>query len=130
MPVASINRKADVQKNVECAEKIFAEYGDFIRMVIRYKVGNNSQVDDLFQDFFLSLVSKPPPADVRNIKNYLYKVVTNDIVDASRRVEKYRARMHKYAEHYNYPINKNASKNASIDTEKTVKIIRYFVKNI
>ena len=34
MPVASINRKSDVQKNVECAEKIFAEYGDFIRTVM------------------------------------------------------------------------------------------------
>lgn len=130
MPAASINRKSDVQNNVECAEKIFAEYGDFIRTVIRYKVGNNSQVDDLFQDFFLSLVSRPPPADVQNIKNYLYKVLTNDIIDATRRVEKYKARMHKYAEHHNYPINKNTPANVSIDIEETLKIFELIERRL
>ncbi|MHC4792547.1 MAG: RNA polymerase sigma factor, partial [Planctomycetota bacterium] len=78
MPLASI-KKDGVPSNVNHAAKIFSEYGDFIRGVIRYQVGNDAQADDLFQDFFLSLVSRPVPADIQNIKKYLYRAITNDI---------------------------------------------------
>jgi DNA-directed RNA polymerase specialized sigma24 family protein len=59
------------RNNVGLAAKIFAEYGDFIRMVIRYKVKNEAQADDLFQDFFLSLVVSPLPAGEHSGRNIL-----------------------------------------------------------
>lgn len=92
----------DYPKGVERAACIFTEHGDFIHAVIRSRVKDHAQADDLFQDFFLSLVCKPPPASVKKLKSYLFRAITNDMVDAVRRVEKYRARMHRYAEPLRY----------------------------
>ena len=108
--------------SVDAAAKVFTEYGDFIHTVIRYQVKNETQADDLFQDFFLSLVTSPLPAGVRNIRSYLYRAITNDIIDATRRVENYRNHMHKYAKHINHPINKRTPENAFIEIEETSKM--------
>ena len=124
MPVARVKKESVPPSNVARAAEIFSEYGDFIRAVIRYQVSNDAQADDLFQDFFLSLVSRPLPAGIQNVKSYLYRAITNDIVDAARRVEKYKTRMNKYAEYLNYSINKNRPENALIEIEQTNKMFR------
>ena len=110
--------------NVGLATKVFAEYGDFIYGIIYYKVKNVAQADDLYQDFFLSLVSNPIPSGVKNIKSYLYKAITNDIIDASRQMERYKTLMNKYANYLNFSINKNGSKNASIKEEQINEIFK------
>ncbi len=107
---------------VNIAAKVFEKYGDFIYAVIRYKVRNRAYVDDLFQDFFLSLVSKPPPSGIQNIKGYLYRAVTNDIVDAARRVEKYQTRINRYAERLRYAVTENSPENNLIEAEEMDKI--------
>ena len=110
------------QCNVGQATVIFARYGDFIRAVIHSQVRNEAQADDMFQDFFLSLVYKPIPQNVKNIKGYLYRAITNDVIDATRRVERYSHHMHKYAEHFNHSINKRIPENAFIEKEETNKM--------
>jgi RNA polymerase sigma factor (sigma-70 family) len=112
------------RSNVARAAEVFSEYGDFIRAVIHYKVKNEALSGDLFQDFFLSLVSKPIPAGVQNVRSYLYRAIVNDIVDTTRRVEKYKTRMNKYAECLNYSINKNNPENALIEAEETDKMFK------
>ena len=72
---------------LEKTEKIFAEYGEFILSVIRAKIRDSEVVDDLFQDFFLSLVRRPLPDDIKNIKAYLYHCITNDVIDYTRRTK-------------------------------------------
>lgn len=109
-------------ENVSTAAKIFDEYGDFIYNIISHKAKNKAEVDDLYQDFFLSLVSKPIPHDVQNVKNYLYKAITNDIADANRRMQRYITLMNKYADNFNFPINKPSTTNAIIIGEKIEKI--------
>jgi RNA polymerase sigma factor (sigma-70 family) len=121
---ARVKKESMPQGNVDRAAEIFSQYGDFIRTVIYYHVKNDAQADDLFQDFFLSLVSKPIPANIQNVKGYLYKAITNDIVDAARRVEKYKTRMNKYAECLNYSINKNTPENALFEIEQTDKMFK------
>ena len=110
------------RNNVGLAAEIFAEYGDFIHMVIFSQVKNKARIDDIFQDFFLSLVRKPIPQDVKNIKGYLYRAITNDIIDATRRVNKYSYHMHKYHEYPNHSINKRTPENAFIKVEETNKM--------
>jgi RNA polymerase sigma factor (sigma-70 family) len=110
--------------DVDRAAEIFSKYEDFIRAVIYYHVKNDVQADDLFQDFFLSLVYKPIPANIQNVKGYLYKAITNDIVDAIRRMEKYKTRIDKYAECFNYSVNNNSPENAFIEVEQTNKMFR------
>ena len=100
------NKKNEIyEKNVLTASEIFAEYGNFIRTVINYHVKNEHQADDLFQDFFLSLVYRPIPDSVDNIKSYLYRAICNDIVDNQRQLERYNAQIKKYQERCNFAIN-------------------------
>ncbi len=124
MPVARVKKKSVPPSNVERAAEIFSEYGDFILAIIRYQVSDDALAYDVFQDFFLSLVSRPLPAGIQNIKSYLYRAITNDIIDAVRRVEKHQAMIHKYAECLDYSINKSSPENALIEIEETNKMFK------
>ncbi|MFC1677717.1 RNA polymerase sigma factor [Planctomycetota bacterium] len=95
VPYSNTNNFAE---NVSIAANIFTEYGDYLNAVIRSKVKEDAQANDLYQDFFLSLVSKPLPADVQNIKSYLYKAVTRDIYDESRKKSRDAALMKRYGD--------------------------------
>ena len=112
------NTDSKYRNNVELASKVFAQHGDFIHAVICSKLKNKTQAEDIFQDFFLSLVYKPLPTSVRNIKSYLYRAISNDIVDAARRGEKYQAQIHKYSKQRNYSINKTGLGNAITSEEE------------
>ena len=120
MSNTNINNYTD---NVKLATEIFDKYANFIYNIIYYKIGNKADADDLYQDFFLSLVSRPVPLGIENIKSYLYRAITNDIIDAARRTERYKALMNKYAENYNFSVNKTSSANASLTEGKTDKIL-------
>jgi RNA polymerase sigma factor (sigma-70 family) len=124
VPEVRAKKESVLPSNVARAAEIFSKYGDFIRAVIRYKVKNEAWVGDLFQDFFLSIVSKPIPPEVQNVRSYLYRAIINDIVDAARRIEKYKTRMNKYAECLSYSINNNSPENALIEAEETDKMFK------
>lgn len=109
----------DYTYNVDTAAKLFEEHGDFIRAVIRCQVKNEMQVDDLFQDFFLSLVVNPLPAGIRNIKSFLYRAITNDIINDVQKVQNYQNKILKYAKRSNHSINKKTPENAVIEAEET-----------
>jgi len=120
-----ISWNADIgsyREGVSKATEIFDEYGDFIYSIIRCQTGNDAQADDLFQDFFLSVAFNPPPADVRNIRGYLYKAIIHDVVDAVRRVEKYQSRVHRYADGVKMPAAKDKPENILIVLEETNKM--------
>jgi len=109
--------------SVDTAYNVFAEHGNFIRAVLGSRVKNEAQADDIFQNFFLSLVHKPVPEGVRDIKSYLYKAIINDIVDAARRVERYQALVHRYSEQPNFSINTISPENALSIKEETDKVL-------
>ncbi len=116
--------------NVNTAAKLFMEYGVFIRAVIRCQVKNETKVDDLFQDFFLSLIVNPLPADVGNIKSFLYRAVTNDIINAVQRAENYQKNILKYSKRLNYPIYKKTPEQVVIDTEETNRMFGLIEKRL
>ena len=118
----ALSQTSDCQNNVGTATEIVSEYSDFIYMVIYSQVKNKSHVDDIFQDFFLSLVSKPPPQDVKNIKSYLYRAISNDIIDTQRQVEDYKEKIKKYRERSNFSINNSGPENALIKEEQKNKM--------
>jgi RNA polymerase sigma factor (sigma-70 family) len=88
----------DTASNLVHAAEIFEQYGDFIYGVIKARAGKNVEAEDLVQDFFLTLVAKPIPHEIRNIKGYIYRAITRDIIDSIRRNTAYRARIARYAE--------------------------------
>jgi RNA polymerase sigma factor (sigma-70 family) len=96
----NIKLKSDAPSNVERAAEVFDEHGDFIRSVIHFHVRNKTEAEDLFQDLFLSIVARPIPEEVRNVKGFLYKLITDTIKDAYRRIIRYQTRIHRYAEYH------------------------------
>ena len=81
--------ECDSSNNVRSAAKIFDEYGTFIRTVINCRVRDEHLRSDIYHDFFLSLVRKPIPEEVTNVKGYIYRAICNDIYDAKRRLNRY-----------------------------------------
>lgn len=77
-----------------CPGDIFAEHGNFIRSVIGSQLEEESDREDVFQIFFLSLVKKPLPKNdelnnEENFKRCLYKAIINDIIDFKRKRNTY-----------------------------------------
>jgi RNA polymerase sigma factor (sigma-70 family) len=107
------------KEGVNKAAEIFNQYGDFIYSVIRFQARKEANVNDLFQDFFLSVAFNPPPPDVRNIKNYLYRAITNDIIDAVRRFDNYHSYVRRYADGFEYIQAKSKPENVAMDVEET-----------
>jgi len=88
MSVAS--SKCNFSDNTKSAAQIFADHGSFIQTVINCRVKDRHLRKDIYHDFFLELVKRPIPADISNIKSYLYKAVCNDIYDAMRKIKRYK----------------------------------------
>lgn len=115
--------------NIDCAEKLFAEHGEFIRSVIRFHVKDAVESDDLFQEFFLFIAANPIPQDVKNIKGFLYRMISGRVKDAFRKTMRYRRRLKRYAEHYRYILD-NRPEHDVIDTEETEKMFDLIRKHL
>lgn len=120
------NRRGDVA----AAAKVFVDHEDFIREVVCFHVQDEDQADDLVQDFFLSLISNPLPADVQNIESYLYKAVTNDIIDAAHRNEKYRNCISEYAERSDHPHSQPTPAEAVLAKEQASRVLELIDKRL
>ncbi|OHB59958.1 MAG: hypothetical protein A2167_06545 [Planctomycetes bacterium RBG_13_46_10] len=116
------NSNDKYRDNIELASQIFNEYGDFIRATVLARVDNRDQADDIYQDLFLSLVSKPIPENVNSIKSYLYRTINNDIADSVRRVQRYKTHIQKYNLKIMCSINKTPFKNALVEDEQISKM--------
>jgi RNA polymerase sigma factor (sigma-70 family) len=115
----------------DAAAKIFAEHGDFIRRVIRFRIQDASRREDAFQEFFLRLVSEPVPAGVKNVRGWLYQAIIYDVVDLTRRTKKYSYHMKKYAEEIRISIHNGPSRDAIVgETEARDSRFGYLVRNL
>lgn len=115
---------AEIRKRVKVAGAIFDEYGDQIHAIIRFEVSNKTEADDIFQDFFLSLVHKPIPEGIQNIEGYIYRAIINDIIDMRRRTKSYRARLHRYAKYHSYCAKHEDAHNIMIQAEEVQKMFQ------
>jgi RNA polymerase sigma factor (sigma-70 family) len=120
----------EIQEKVELASAIFHEYEDEIRAMIRFHVNDNSRIDDIFQDFFLSMVDKPVPSDIQNIGGYLYKAITNDVIDMNRRTKRYRTRIQRYAEGRKRSMVNDDPENIAIQLEERQKMVELIEKQL
>jgi RNA polymerase sigma factor (sigma-70 family) len=103
---------------VDYAAQIITEYEDFIRSVIRLHIKNKISEDDLFQDFFLSLVARPIPTSIEDIKSYIYKAILHDVADSNRKKYRYMTNIKKYCKKNKNTINKNNPADALIEEEE------------
>jgi len=122
--------QSSLEYRVAAAAKVFDDHGRFIRIVISSHVQDKDLADDLFQDFFISLISKPLPRGLRNIEGYLYRAITNDIVDATRRMMKYRAYTHKYAECPQRPDRQKTPREILQEREEAKRVLELIEKRL
>jgi RNA polymerase sigma factor (sigma-70 family) len=118
----SENPGTKIRNNLDKASKVFNMYGDEIRAMIRFNTKNEAETDDIFQDFFLSVVDKPIPQNIQDVRGYLYKAITNDIIDVSRRTKSHRDRDQKYAECRKYSIVEEDPSDLVVQAENIQKI--------
>lgn len=111
-------------RNIEIAADIFAEYGDYIRTVILYKVRDKDIAEDIYQDLFLSIASQSPQ-NIRNMKSYLYRAVINHFADIYRKKERQKKLIEKYGNNTDFVINKQSPTNVLINKyDKIMHLVR------
>jgi RNA polymerase sigma factor (sigma-70 family) len=114
----------DYAANVRATARLFQKHGEFIRSVIRWKTSDQSIVDDLYQNLFLSLAAAPIPPDVENVRSFLYRAIINDIVDSARRTRRYKEHLKKYLKNANFSVNNGHPADALELEERTEKLVR------
>jgi len=123
--------ESDVQDRIEKAYTIFQKYNDDIRAIIEFNLSDKSRLDDIYQNFFLSIVNKSIPSDIKNIKGYIYRAITNDIIDMARKTKSYRDRIERYSEYYKHGvIDNNDPETASIQAEERNRMVEIIEKQL
>ena len=110
---------------VEAAAKIIDEYENFIRWAIRSQNKDNISDDDLFQEFYLELISTPVPPNITNIKSYLYKAVVNHLTDFYRQKTAYEKNIKNFEKKIDFKVNKNDPAYALLIKEEMNKMFEY-----
>ena len=114
----------EIRKRVGLAAEVFDRYGNEIRAIINFNVKDKSRADDIFQEFFVSIVHKPIPSGIRDIRAYLYRAVTNDVIDVSRQIKNHQDHIKKYAECRKKTELPEDPQKTAIQTEGTKKMFR------
>ncbi len=122
--IFSKTNRTEIRKRVGLAAEVFKRYGDEIRAIINFNVKDKSKADDIFQDFFVSIVRKPIPSGVQDIRAYLYTAVTNDVIDVSRQIKNHQDHVQKYAECRKHFVIPEDPQNTAIQTENTKKMFQ------
>ena len=79
--------------------------------------------EDLFHNFFLSLASRPVPAEVQDIKGYIYRAIINDTTDHIRHLKKYQEMTHRCANYNKITVNNRLPEDALIEKELADRMI-------
>jgi len=118
------------QRRVKMAAEVFNKHSAVILATIRSNLNDKSEANDMLHNFFLSLVYKPVPAHIRNIRAYLQRAVKNDILDASVRTKSYRARIQTYADCHKDTATYKDPETIAIQTEETQKAFELIEEQI
>ena len=118
------------QEPVRTAADIVTRHGGFIRGVIRFQNCSRFDEEDVFQEFFLMLVRKPVPPDVRCLRSYLYKAIIHHVVDLIRHQVCYRRYLKEYAEEVRISINNRPAGNAFDDRRQRDAALAYMVRHL
>lgn len=109
----------ETAERVRRAADIFNTYAEEIRVMISLNVKEESAADDIFQDLFLSIVRTPVPQDIDRIPAYLYRIVTNDVIDETRRMSNYAEFVRDYRECGDHEAMQEAPERDTIELEET-----------
>lgn len=124
------NNGTKMHGRVQSAAEVFAKYGDQIRAIIRFHVKDKSGADDVFQEFFVSLVRNPIPAHIEDVEAYLYRAMTNDVIDVWRQANNHRDGLREYAESHRYDEIQQDPQSSLIQVEATKEMFRLIERRL
>ncbi|MBN2513844.1 MAG: sigma-70 family RNA polymerase sigma factor [Sedimentisphaerales bacterium] len=87
----------ETAKQVEWAERLFAEYHTYIRATIKYFLKDPLEQEELYQEIFVYFIHKQIPDDVVRVPSYLYRVILDRVRDRKRKQTRYSNRLQLYA---------------------------------
>jgi RNA polymerase sigma factor (sigma-70 family) len=116
--------RTEIHRRVGLAAEVFGKYSSEIRAMIGFNVKDKSKAEDLFQNFFISLVRNPIPPHISDIKAYLYRAVTNDVHDVFRRTKIHQESVEKYVEARKYDTVREDPQGRIIEAEETREMFR------
>jgi RNA polymerase sigma factor (sigma-70 family) len=119
-----LTEKKVLEDRVRYAVEICDRYEDEIRAIIHYNIKDKSKADDIFQEFFVSIVRKPIPPDIQDIQAYLYRAVVNDVIDASRPQKNHQDHIKKHAERSKHFLIGEDRQNIAIEIEDTKRMFQ------
>jgi RNA polymerase sigma factor (sigma-70 family) len=72
----------------------------------------------------VSIVRKPIPPNIQDVKGYLYRAVTNDVIDVSRHKKCHKDHIEKYAQSRKHSIITEDPQNIAIKMEDTKRMFQ------
>ncbi len=114
--------------NMEQVKEIYEKHGNQIYSIIRSNINNKSDIDDIFQDYFLSIMQRPIPQQHLNILAFINRAIKNDVRDAASRSQSYYQRNRKYAEMHSDRFKSKTPDDIVIHSEEIRRLFE-FVEN-
>lgn len=114
--------------NMKQASEIFEKHNHTIRAAIRFHINDKSSIDDIFQDFFLSLVERPVPQPDQGIKAFINRAIRNDVLDAACQNKSYHQRNCRYAQMHNDRFKSKTPDELAIHAEE-IRVLFDIVEN-
>ncbi len=118
------------QEGVNRATEVFQKYGAEIRCFVELHAHDEAEADDLFQEFFLSLVSTRLPRKVASMRRYLYRAIANDLVSRVRSRQRYQKRLRVYAEARKHQSHQDDPGKETIRTEQTRRVFEMIERHL
>ncbi|KPK38521.1 MAG: hypothetical protein AMJ65_12775 [Phycisphaerae bacterium SG8_4] len=125
-----VENEIETKERVRRAEDIFEAYGDEIRAMISLKVKEQSMADDVFQNLFLSVVHRPIPTHIDRIEAYLNRIITNDIVDETRKTNGYNEHVRGYGRHNSHRMKQEPPDGDVIEVEDVRKMLQLIERQL
>ena len=125
-----VENKTETNERVRRAENIFEAYGDEIRAMISLNVKEQSRADDVFQNLFLSVVYRPIPPHIDRIGPYLYRIITNDVIDEARRKDGYHSFVRGYGRHNSHRMSQEPADNDVIEVEDVHRMLQLIKRQL
>ncbi len=122
--------KIETAERVRQAADVFEVYGDEIRAMISLNVKEQSTVDDMFQNLFLSVVRSPIPPGTDRVVSYLYRIIANDLIDENRRLSNYAEFVRGYRECGCLSETQQTPESGAIEIEETHAMLQLLRKQL
>ena len=120
--ISSRRIEQDIPARVEKAWEVFDRYGAEIRAMIEFHLKDKSIADDVFQDFFVSIVKRPIPPEIKDLRAYIFRAISNNVVDRFRQERNHLEKTRIYTESRKHRAVQKDPQDVAIQAEEAARL--------